>query len=45
MGEDEIVYVSSVPQLIDVLKNMKEGQMLTLMFEGPEEGEVHGEEK
>lgn len=45
MDEDEIVYVSSVTQLIDVLKSMKEGQMLTLMFRVQEEGEVHGEEK
>lgn len=43
--KEQIVYVTSTKHLIEVLKNMEDGQMLTLMFGTPEEGEVHGKEE
>ena len=43
--KEQIVYVTSTNHLIEVLRNMKDGQMLTLMFGTPEKGEVHGKEE
>ena len=41
----EIVYVQSSKQLVELLEAMEEGQVITILFQTPEEGEVHGEKE
>ena len=43
--QEEIVYVQSSKQLVELLEAMEEGQVITILFQTPEEGEVHGEKE
>lgn len=43
--QEEIVYVHSSKQLVELLEAMEEGQVITILFQTPEEGEMHGEKE
>ena len=45
LEKEEIVYIQSSKQLVELVEAMEEGQVITILFQTPEEGEVYGKKE